>query len=129
MKSFATIDFETANQHRSSVCSVGVVVVRNGKVTDKLYRLIKPTPNFHTYWCTEVHGLTKADTVPNHQLQTVAAYCGYTLTFQSILFINLCKSAMKFTHPCSCLIHVVSTKYVFALSLPSFVMGTMTACA
>ena len=40
MKSFAAIDFETANQHRSSVCSVGVVVVRNGKVTDKLYRLI-----------------------------------------------------------------------------------------
>ena len=62
MKSFAAIDFETANQHRSSVCSVGVVVVRNGKVTDKLYRLIKPTPNFYTYWCTEVHGLTKADT-------------------------------------------------------------------
>lgn len=44
MKSFAAIDFETANQHRSSVCSVGVVVVRNGKVTDKLYRQIKPTP-------------------------------------------------------------------------------------
>ncbi len=62
MKSFAAIDFETANQHRSSVCSVGVVVVRNGKVTDKLYRLIKPTPNFYTYWCTEVHGMTNADT-------------------------------------------------------------------
>ena len=62
MKSFAAIDFETANQHRSSVCSVGVVVVRNGKVTDKLYRLIKPTPNFYTYWCTEVHGMTNVDT-------------------------------------------------------------------
>lgn len=62
MKSFAAIDFETANQHRSSVCSVGVVVVRNGKVTDKLYQLIKPTPNFYTYWCTEVHGMTNADT-------------------------------------------------------------------
>ncbi len=51
MKSFAAIDFETANQHRSSVCSVGVVVVRNGKVTvtDKRYWLIKPTPNFYTY--------------------------------------------------------------------------------
>ena len=62
MNSFAAIDFETANQHRSSVCSVGVVVVHNGKVTDKLYRLIKPTPNFYTYWCTEVHGMTYADT-------------------------------------------------------------------
>ncbi len=144
MKSFAAIDFETANQHRSSVCSVGVVVVRDGKVADKIYRLIKPTPNFYTYWCTEVHGLTNTDTddaeefpevwseiaphiqdlplvahnspfdesclkavfdaygmdypgyrfyctcrasrrllggkLPNHQLQTVAAYCGYDLT-------------------------------------------------
>lgn len=62
MNSFAAIDFETANQYRSSVCSVGVVVVRNGKVTDKLYRLIKPTPNFYTYWCTEVHEMTNEDT-------------------------------------------------------------------
>lgn len=30
MKDFATIDFETANGQRSSVCSVGVVIVRNG---------------------------------------------------------------------------------------------------
>ena len=30
MDNFAAIDFETANQHASSVCSVGVVVVRNG---------------------------------------------------------------------------------------------------
>lgn len=144
MKSFAAIDFETANQHRSSVCSVGVVVVRNGKIANKLYRLIKPVPNFYTYWCTEVHGLTNEDTdhalpfpevwkeimphieglslvahnspfdesclkaafaeygmdypayrfyctcrasrrllgnkLPNHQLQTVASYCGYDLT-------------------------------------------------
>ena len=62
MKSFAAIDFETANQHRSSVCSVGVVVVRNGEVVDKLYRLIKPTPNFYTHWCTDVHGMTNSDT-------------------------------------------------------------------
>ena len=30
MKNFAAIDFETANQCHSSVCSVGVVVVRDG---------------------------------------------------------------------------------------------------
>lgn len=127
MISFATVDFETANQHCSSVCGVGVVVVRNGKVTDKLYRLIKPTPNFHTYWCTEVHGLTKADTEDAMEFPEV--WAEIALHIQGLLFINLCKSAMKFTHPCSCLIHVVSTKYIFALSLPSFVKGTMTACA
>lgn len=31
MKDFAAIDFETANGKRTSVCSVGVVIVRNGK--------------------------------------------------------------------------------------------------
>ena len=28
MKDFAAIDFETANQQRTSVCSVGIVIVR-----------------------------------------------------------------------------------------------------
>lgn len=44
MKNFAAIDFETANQCHSSVCSVGVVVVRDGKVTDKFYSLIYRIP-------------------------------------------------------------------------------------
>ena len=144
MKDFAAIDFETANQHRSSVCSVGIVVVRNGEIADKIYSLIYPRPDFFTYWTTQVHGLTMQDVddaqpfpnvwekiaprieglplvahnspfdesclkavfkeygmdypdykfhctcraarkqlgklLPDHQLQTVAAYCGYDLT-------------------------------------------------
>ena len=62
MKDFAAIDFETANGQRSSVCSVGVVIVRNGEVVDSYYSLIKPSPNYYTEWTTEVHGLTSADT-------------------------------------------------------------------
>ena len=62
MKNFAAIDFETANQHRSSVCSVGVVIVRNNQVVDKFYRLIHPIPDFYSYWNTQVHGLTVDDT-------------------------------------------------------------------
>ena len=56
MKDFAAIDFETANCERSSVCSVGVVVVRDGKIEDTFYSLIHPEPNYYNYWCTEVHG-------------------------------------------------------------------------
>ena len=37
MKDFAAIDFETANNERTSVCSVGVVIVRNGEIVDTLY--------------------------------------------------------------------------------------------
>lgn len=62
MTDFAAIDFETANGCRSSVCSVGVVIVRGGEIVNRFYSLIKPTPNYYTYWTTEVHGLTREDT-------------------------------------------------------------------
>lgn len=42
MKDFAAIDFETANNERSSVCSVGIVIVRNGEIVDSFYSLISP---------------------------------------------------------------------------------------
>lgn len=61
MRDFAAIDFETANGCRSSVCSVGIVIVRDGQITDRFYSLIYPRPDFFTYWTTRVHGLTMQD--------------------------------------------------------------------
>ncbi len=143
MTDFAAIDFETANECPSSACSVGVVVVRGGKVVDSFYSLIHPEPEYYQWFCRRVHGLGPEDTddapvfpfvwekieplieglplvahnsnfdegclksvfkvyqmdypdyefldtlaasrqhfgctLPNHQLQTVAAACGYDL--------------------------------------------------
>jgi DNA polymerase-3 subunit epsilon len=62
LRDFIAIDFETANQQPSSVCSVGVVMVRNGKVADSFYSLIQPEPNYYNYWCQRVHGLSQCDT-------------------------------------------------------------------
>lgn len=62
MLDFAAIDFETANNYRSSVCSVGVVIVRGGEIVDTFYSLIQPEPNYYTYWCSRVHGLCCDDT-------------------------------------------------------------------
>lgn len=62
MKDFVAIDFEAANNERSSVCSVGIVVIRNGEITDRFYSLINPEPNYYNYWCSQVHGLTSKDT-------------------------------------------------------------------
>lgn len=36
MDNFAAIDFETANNKRSSVCSVGLVIVREGKIVNTI---------------------------------------------------------------------------------------------
>ena len=123
MTDFAAIDFETANEEPSSVCSVGVVIVRDGEIADSFYSLIHPEPEYYQWFCQRVHGLGPEDTddapvfpdvwdniaplieglplvahnsrfdegclaasrrhfgcrLPNHQLQTVAAACGYDL--------------------------------------------------
>lgn len=62
MLDFAAIDFETANSESSSVCSVGIVVVRGGEVVDTFYSLIQPEPNYYNYFCQRVHGLSCRDT-------------------------------------------------------------------
>ena len=143
MTDFAAIDFETANECPSSVCSVGIVTVRGGEIADRFYSLIHPEPEYYQWFCRRVHGLGPDDTdgadvfpyvwerieplikglplvahnarfdecclkavfrvyrmdypdyvffdtlgasrrhfghsLPNHQLQTVAAACGYDL--------------------------------------------------
>jgi len=62
MTDFAAIDFETANEQPSSVCSVGVVIVRAGEVTDSFYSLIRPEPDYYLWFCSQVHGLGPEDT-------------------------------------------------------------------
>lgn len=62
MTDFAAIDFETANFSRTSVCSVGVVIVRGGKIIDRIYSLIRPVPNYYNFRTTSIHGLTRRDT-------------------------------------------------------------------
>ncbi|MCH5139054.1 3'-5' exoribonuclease [Clostridiaceae bacterium UIB06] len=39
---FIAIDFETANEKRNSACSIGIVVVKNGHVVEKIHYLIRP---------------------------------------------------------------------------------------
>lgn len=62
MINFAAIDFETANHHPESICSVGLVVVCDGTIVNRFYSLIQPEPNYYSYWNTQVHGLTYEDT-------------------------------------------------------------------
>jgi DNA polymerase-3 subunit epsilon len=39
---YIAIDFETANEKRNSPCSIGIVVVKNGHVVEKIHHLIRP---------------------------------------------------------------------------------------
>ena len=63
MTDFVAIDFETANASRCSICSLGLVVVENGIITDRIYSLVRPTPNYYSYWTTNIHGISYDDTI------------------------------------------------------------------
>ncbi|MDR1200691.1 MAG: 3'-5' exonuclease [Tannerellaceae bacterium] len=60
--SFAAIDFETANEQLTSVCSVGIVIVKEGMIVDRFYHLIHPEPDYYLYLNTQIHGITAEDT-------------------------------------------------------------------
>lgn len=62
MLDFAAIDFEAANRVPSSVCSVGVVVVRGGVIRERFYSLVHPEPDYYQRGCRRVHGLGREDT-------------------------------------------------------------------
>ena len=62
MKDFVAIDFETANEYRSSVCSLGAVLVRNGEIRENFYSLIHPEADYFNWRCQQVHGLGPCDT-------------------------------------------------------------------
>ena len=53
---FAAIDVETANPNRSSVCQVGIAVVKSGKVVEVWSELVNPQAEF-SYWNVRVHGI------------------------------------------------------------------------
>ena len=62
---FTAIDFETANNSAASACSVGLVKVRDGRVVDEAYWLIRPPFGHDAFleWNVRIHGIMPADVV------------------------------------------------------------------
>lgn len=57
---FVAIDFETAYAKRCSPCSVGIAIVRRGKIIDSFQRLIKPHEDYAEFnpYNVGIHGIT-----------------------------------------------------------------------
>lgn len=69
MDAFAAVDVETANEAPGSICAIGVVVVRAGKITERFERQVRPPSRRFTL--SYVHGLTwetVADAPPFHEV-------------------------------------------------------------
>ena len=103
MDNFAAIDFATANEQPSSVCSVGIVIVRNGMPEHTIYRLIRPEPEYYLYRNTLVHGLSARDTenakVFSYVWREVEPYItGLPLVAHNALFDEGCLKASFFTY-------------------------------
>ena len=71
MSKFLAIDFETANNHKLSACSVGAVLFDEKNVIGEFDSLIKPPANYDQLWSSNfrVHGISrskymKADSFP-----------------------------------------------------------------
>jgi DNA polymerase-3 subunit epsilon len=62
MNSFTTIDFETAQGYRWSICQVGLVRVENGIVTKDINLLVQPPDNYFWSRFTAIHGIAAKDT-------------------------------------------------------------------
>jgi DNA polymerase-3 subunit epsilon len=58
---FTSIDFETANEKPDSVCSLGIVKVKNGEIVDRRYRLIRPPEMRFSWRNIQVHGIQPED--------------------------------------------------------------------
>ena len=135
MKNFAAIDFETANRHSSSVCSVGVVIVRDGKIEKKIYKLIHPVPNYYSPKNTEIHGLSRddtdsVDTFPEVWAEIAPAIEGLPLVAHFSRFDEGCLRAafrrFEMDYPeyefyCTC----TASRRVFGRSLPNHKLDTV----
>ena len=137
MRDFAAIDFETANSERTSICSVGVVIVRDGEMADRFYSLIRPEPDYYSYWCSQVHGLTSKDTkgaplFPEVWKQIEPLIEGLPLVAHNKSFDESCLKAAfrcyRMDYPdyeflCTCL----ASRRVFGQTLPNHQLHTVAA--
>ena len=58
---FIAIDFETANNHPTSACSIGLAFVRDGRLCGHTSYFIRPEPFYFDPFTTAIHGLTEQD--------------------------------------------------------------------
>lgn len=61
MYDFIAIDFETANRHMNSACSLGLAAVLQGEIVERGYWLIQPPTSYFSPENTAIHGLTFSD--------------------------------------------------------------------
>lgn len=68
---FIAIDFETANEKRNSACSIGIAVIKDGRVVEKIHHLIRPREMRFMPINIGIHGIRPAMVVNEPEFDQV----------------------------------------------------------
>jgi DNA polymerase-3 subunit epsilon len=110
---FASLDFETANTSRVSICSAGIAVFENGELAESPYWLVRP-PKGHGWFkelFIECHGLTHLDVLHSPEFPAIAPELLLRLTGADIVIAH--NAAFDIDHLRATLDH-------FGLARPEF---------
>jgi DNA polymerase III subunit epsilon len=116
----ASIDFETANHSRISMCAASVAVFEDGALVESRYWLVKP-PKGHGWfipdWTSGIHGISHLDVLHAPEFPQIAAAFLERLTSADIVIAHNARFDMEvlrqtlvhfqlpqpcFSHLCTC---------------------------
>jgi DNA polymerase III subunit epsilon len=110
---FISLDFETANPSRMSICAAGLAVFEDGNLTEALHWLVRPPKGHGWFWehFIECHGLTHLDVLDAPEFPAIA----------SDILSRLSRADLVIAHNASFdLDHLRGTLNHFGLDCPEF---------
>lgn len=136
---FASLDFETANRSRVSICAAGLAVFENGQLKEAPYWLVRP-PKGHGWFdegFIECHGLTHLDVLDAPEFPAIATELAGRLAGNDLVIAH--KADFDIEHLRATLEHFDLPRPVFDYTctcqlarrvwpeLPDHKLGTLTA--
>jgi DNA polymerase-3 subunit epsilon len=110
---FTSLDFETANPSRVSICAVGMAVFEDGYLTESPYWLVRPPKGhgwFHDNYI-ECHGLTHLDVLDAEEFPVTAPELLSRLTRADIVIAHCAEFDVR---------HLRATLDHFGMGCPEF---------
>ncbi len=110
---FISLDFETANQSRVSICAAGLAVFEDGELAESPYWLVRP-PKGHGWFrddFIECHGLTHLDVLDAPEFPAIAPEFLARLTRADLVIAHNAKFDIG---------HLRATLNYFGLACPAF---------
>ncbi|MGD1084136.1 MAG: 3'-5' exonuclease [Verrucomicrobiota bacterium] len=110
---FTSLDFETANRSRVSICAAGLAVFEDGKLTEAPYWLVRPPKGKGWFRedFIEIHGLTHLDVLDAPEFPAIAPELLSRLTRADLVIAHFAAFDLD---------HLAATLDHFSLPKPEF---------